>query len=372
MLVSVLNSSLIIAGISVVMAALISVIDSIVNNYGEVMVDINEGKKELKVNGGSPILHTLAEQEIYLPSACGGRGSCGACKCQVTSDVGPHLPTETPYLTKEEIADNIRLGCQVKVKKDIALKIPEALFNIKKYKGTVTSAVKVTHDILEIKFDLNGEEINFTPGMYMQFEAPPHGKVKTPTQRAYSISSNPADKNMVELLIRLVPDGLVTGYVHENLKVGDEYTLVGPFGEFHKQETDATMICVAGGSGMAPFKSILYDMRDKGINDREIWYFFGAVTKRDIFYVEEMQQLEKEWPCFHFVPALSAPTEEDRWEGPTGLITNVMDEYLSQKVGREKDWEGYLCGSPGMINACINVMTKNKIPESKIYYDKFA
>jgi Na+-transporting NADH:ubiquinone oxidoreductase subunit F len=362
-----------VAAVSGVLAALIAVIDRIVNNYGEVTIDINNGKKELVVDGGAPLLIALSEQKIFVPSACGGRGSCGACKVKVTSDVGPLLPTEKPYLTKEEIADNVRLSCQIKVKENLSIEIPEYLFNIQKFEGTVEKLTDVTHDIKELLIKLvEPDSIQFSSGQYAQLVVPPYEKIKDTNQRAYSMSSKPSDKNYVELLIRLVPGGIATTYVHNYMKEGDPVQVIGPFGDFMVQDTDATMVCVAGGSGMAPFKSILYHMYEHGQTEREIWYFFGARTKKDLFYLDEMKELGDKWSNFHFIPALSEPQPEDDWKGETGLITMVLEKYLKDKVGSEKGREGYLCGSPGMLDACMQVMTKMEIPEDKIYFDKFA
>ncbi|QEN07436.1 2Fe-2S iron-sulfur cluster binding domain-containing protein [Oceanispirochaeta crateris] len=369
---SFLIAPLTIACLSAVLAALIAVIDRIVNNYGECQIDINNGTKVLTVKGGEPLLSLLSSEGIYLPSACGGKGSCGACKCQVETDIGPHLPTETPYLTKEEIKDKIRLSCQVKVKSDLSINIPEELFNVKQFDATVVSIKDVTYDIKEVVFDLGDETITFHSGMYIQIVVPPYDKIKGTTQRAYSMSSRPLDHNRVELLIRLVPGGIATTYVHEHLKEGDKMGLVGPFGDFRRSSTDSIMLCVAGGSGMAPFKSILHDMIDSNITHRDVWYFFGARSLRDMFYMDEMYAMAKENPWFHFVPALSEPQPEDNWTGETGLITDVLDRFIKNTIGADKDMEGYLCGSPGMINACNNVMTGNGIPLEKIYYDSFA
>ncbi len=367
-----MTAPLAIAGVAGVLAALISVVDSVVNNYGEVTLSINAGRKELPVRGGANLLTTLSAEGIFLPSACGGRGSCGACKCQVKSDIGPHLPTEVPYLTKEEMGENIRLSCQVKVKTDLDLQIPDELFNVKQFQTKIKSIVDVTHDIKEVVFDLQGETVEFTAGMYMQIVVPPHGKIRGTTQRAYSMSSQPSSKGEVELLIRLVPGGIATTYVHEQLQVGQEMELIGPFGEFRRSDTDALMVCVAGGSGMAPFKSILYDMVENGQTDREVWYFFGARTRKDLFYGDMLRELEKKWPKFHYVEALSEPEPEVPWDGATGLITDVLDDYFKTKMPQDVDMEGYLCGSPGMIDACNRVMTKNGVTLDKIYYDKFA
>ena len=363
-----------VSGISAALAALISITDRIVNNYGDVVIDINSGSKKLDVKGGANMLVTLAENGIFIPSACGGRGSCGECKVKVNSDVGPHLPTEIPYLSKEQIDNNVRLSCQVKLKSDIGIDIPEYLFKIKQYTGTVERIRDLTHDIKEVYFKLDdGQGVDFRAGQYGQIEVPPYGKIKERTQRAYSMSAVPSDTNHVEFLVRLVPGGIVTTYVHEHLKEGEKMKVIAPFGEFYVRETDATMICVAGGSGMAPFKSILYDFIEKDkMKDRDIWYFFGARTKKDLFYLDELERMQSEFERFHFVAALSEPQPEDEWQGETGLITEVLARYLKESVSQEKSKEGYLCGSPGMLDACMAVMREHGMTEDNIYFDKFA
>jgi len=362
-----------IAGIAGIMATLVTLVDMVANNYGEVTIDINDGKRELTVRGGLPLLLTLSSEGLYLPSACGGRGSCGACKCRITSDIGPHLPTEIPYLLLEELKENVRLACQIKVKDDIGIEIPEDLFNVKQFSSTVIAIRDLTYDIKEVLFDLGDDTIEFEAGKYVQLVIPPYGKIKDSTQRAYSMSSKPSNKNQLELLVRLVPGGIATTYVHQHLEVGQKLDLIGPFGDFRRTASDAVMLCIAGGSGMAPFKSMFYDMLEKGDIQREIWYFFGARTTMDMFYLDEMRELEKQLPHYHFVPALSEPQEEDGWNGPTGLITDVLDRYLKETIETEgKTLEGYLCGSPGMIDACNRVMNDNGITQDNVYYDKFA
>ncbi|TVR34813.1 MAG: oxidoreductase [Spirochaetaceae bacterium] len=369
-----LIAPLAIASLSAAFAALVSVTDRIVNNYGEVVIDVNNGSKKLDVTGGANMLVTLAESQIFIPSACGGRGSCGECKVKVNSDIGPHLPTEIPYLTREQIDDNVRLSCQVKIKGDVDIQIPEYLFKIKQYTGTVERIRDVTHDIKEVYFKLDeGQTVDFRAGQYGQIETPPYAKVKERTQRAYSMSSKPSDSNHVEFLVRLVPGGIVTTYVHEHLKEGEKMKIIAPFGEFYVRDTDATMICVAGGSGMAPFKSIFYDFIEKDkMAERDIWYFFGARTRKDLFYLDEMQKIQDEHERFHFVAALSEPQPEDDWQGETGLITDVLDKYLKSKIPTDAPKEGYLCGSPGMLDACMDVMRSNDMSDDKIYFDKFA
>ena len=375
MIVSSMLAPLAVAAISAIFAAFISVTDSIVNNYGECVIDVNNGKRALNVKGGANMLITLSEQQIYIPSACGGRGSCGECKVQVTSDIGPILPTELPYLDQNQRADNIRLSCQNKIRGDLAIQIPEALFNCRRFeKGIVEKIVDATHDIKEVYVRLpEGEAIDFVSGQYAQLEVPPYGKIREPTQRAYSMASKPSDAKLVEFLVRLVPDGILTTYVHERLKEGDLINFVGPFGEFYVRDTNATMICVAGGSGMAPFKAIIKERIEKKIMDkRDIWYFFGAVKARDMYYVDWLNEIDKQYPRFHFVPALSDPDPGSDWSGEIGLITEVLDRYLKKEISNSTPREGYLCGSPGMLDACMAVMRTHNMSDDKIYYDKFA
>lgn len=363
-----------VSGISAVLAAVISISDRILNNYGDVDININKGKKSVTVKGGAPLLISLSEQGIFVPSACGGRGSCGACKVKVDSDIGPHLPTETPYLTKQELADNVHLSCQVKLKTNIDIDIPESLFNVRQYDGVIEKIADVTHDIKEVLVRLpEGSEVSFTSGQYGQIEVPPYEKIKESTQRAYSMSSAPARKGYLEFLVRLVPGGIVTSYVHQYLKEGQKMKVIAPFGEFMVRETDATMVCVAGGSGMAPFKSIFQNRIDRGVMDeRDIWYFFGARTKKDLFYLDWLEELQSKYERFHSVAALSEPQPEDDWKGETGLITDVLGKYLTETMPKGDVREGYLCGSPGMLDACMNVMRKFGMSDDRIYFDKFA
>jgi len=356
-----------ICGVSTFLAVLMVIADATIANYGEVTVTINDDR-EVKVEGGKPLLGSLMGQKIFIPSACGGRGSCGLCKVKVTSDAGDYLPTELPWISEEEKAENIRLSCQLKIKKDISIQIPEALFNVKEYSAEVTSIVDLTYDIKQIKMKLlNPPEISYRAGQYIQFVVPEYEMSSEEVYRAYSMASLPSNKNEVELEIRLVPNGLCTTYVFNYLKVGNHVTLNGPYGEFHLNESDRDIIFIAGGSGMAPIKSMLHDMAEKGIS-RKATYFFGARAVRDLFLIDEMKDLEKKLPNFTFIPALSEPLPEDNWRGETGLITDVLD----RNVTSGENTEAYLCGSPGMIDAAVNVLTKKGIPEELIFYDKFA
>jgi Na+-transporting NADH:ubiquinone oxidoreductase subunit F len=357
----------IMVGISGVLAVLMVIADATIGNYGEVKVTINK-EKEYDVLGGKPLLGTLMEQEIFIPSACGGRGSCGLCKVKVTDGAGDYLPTELPWISEEEKTENIRLSCQLKVKKDFKIEIHEELFNVKQYTTKVAKIRDLTHDIKEVTLDLiDPPEMEMSAGQFVQIQVPEYELTDEVVYRAYSMASVPSNRKQVEMEIRLVPGGICTTYVHKYLKEGDEMIINGPYGDFFLRDTEREIVCIAGGSGMAPLKSILLDMKEKGIK-RKTRYFFGARTTKDLFLLDEMKQLESDLHDFQFIPALSEPQEDENWEGETGLITDVLDKHMTSG----DNIEAYLCGSPGMIDACIRVLTNNGVPEELIYYDKFG
>ncbi len=356
-----------IGALSAVLAVIMIFADATIANYGEVKITINK-EKEYTVDGGKTLLSSLKEQEIFIPSACGGRGSCGLCKVKAVDGFGQYLPTELPWIEEDERKENIRLSCQVKVKNDMEIQIPEELFNVKMFTAKVVSLRDLTYDIKELRLDLiEPAEIEYTPGQFVQLEVPPYELTDEPVYRAYSMSSVPSNPKQVELEVRLVPNGICTTYVHEYMQEGDEVTFNGPYGDFHLRETDRDIYFIAGGSGHAPIKSILYNMVESQ-NPRKAMYFFGARSKADLFLVEETRELEKKLPHFEYVPALSDPKPEDKWDGELGLITDVLD----RRVPSIDNAEAYLCGSPGMIDACIAVLTKKGMPEELIYFDKFA
>jgi Na+-transporting NADH:ubiquinone oxidoreductase subunit F len=367
MITGIINTVVIVSGISGILALLLVIADMLFANYGECKININ-GKKELTVKGGSSLLTALNENKIYLASACGGRGSCGFCKCKVTDGGGPLLPTEKPFLVQDEIEKSIRLSCQVKVKEDISIDIPEDIFNIKKFKTKVVEIKDLTYDIKELTLKLiEPDQIDFKPGQYMQLEAPPYEKSKQAVSRAYSISNPGFQKDIVQLIIRYVPDGICTTFVFNYLKKGDNVNITGPFGDFLIQDTEADMLFVAGGSGKAPIKSMVEFLKEKQ-STRRMVYLFGAQTKKDLYYTELFEQYEKELENFTYVPVLSKPTEECNWEGKCGYIPPFFPEYIKDP----KNTEAYLCGSPGMIAAVTKGLKENGVPENKIYYDSFA
>ncbi|MCK5803980.1 MAG: 2Fe-2S iron-sulfur cluster binding domain-containing protein [Lentisphaeria bacterium] len=354
--------------ICVVLSALLVVADRFLNDYGTCTISINGGEKELEVRGGASLLSTLVSKRIFIPSACGGGGSCGMCKLKVLRGGGPVLATEEPLLSDEEKASNVRLSCQIKIRENIDIQIPEEYFRVREFQGEIEAITPLTHDIRLVRIKLSEpESIDFTPGAYVQLCAPSYKDSPDPVYRAYSIASDPTDTDHLDLLIRRVPKGICTTWVFEHLKEGNEVLFNGSHGDFRLSGTDAPMIFIAGGSGMAPFRSMLLDMRNRGVT-RPCRYFFGAVKPRDMFYLEEMKELEVALPDFRFIPALGAPEPGDGWDGETGLVTDVVTRHFPDCSGME----AYLCGSPGMINACIKTLTGNGMPEENIFYDKFA
>ena len=367
MLTAFLISVGVMCAITTVLAILMLVADATIANYGEVSISINDAR-DVTVEGGRPLLSTLRDEQIFIPSACGGRGSCGLCKLKILEGAGDALPTELPWLSPEEQQHKIRLSCQIKVKNALRIEIPEELFNVKQYEAKVVSIRNLTYDIKEVRLKLPPPaEINFKAGQFVQFEVPPYALTSEPVYRAYSLSSDARLKDEIEMEIRYVPNGICTTYVHRHLKVGDKATVNGPYGDFYLRETDRDLILVAGGSGMAPIKSILHQMQHEN-NARRTRYFFGARAVRDLFLLEEMKAFEQQLPDFAFIPALSAPDPEDHWSGERGMITEVVDSH----VETTDNTEAYLCGSPLMIDACIEVLKKKGMAEELIYYDKFA
>ena len=334
-------------------------------NYGICTIDINSGERVLEVEGGQTLLSGLNGEKIFIPSACGGQGSCGYCKVTVKSGGGPVLPTETPFMTRTEVRSGVRLACQVKVREDIQMQVSEELLNVKQFSATVAVSKVLTHDIKELLFTVNDPaEILQKPGQYIQIEAPsPDG----PVYRAYSISSPSYTTDAVELNVRLVPGGIGSTYLH-NLKVGDNVTFTGPYGEFQLNENPETaIICVGGGCGMAPMKNIIYTLYDKW-PDRTCWLFFGCRTTSDVFYLDEFKELASKHPNFHVVYALSDPIEEgQQWDGDQGFIHLAVDKYLEPDSNRQ----AFLCGPPPMIEAVMKVLEEKQLAPEDVFYEKF-
>ena len=366
-MLSLIFSLLIISGISALLALLLEVADSFIADYGEKHVLINQ-EKDFVVEGGKPLLFTLMEQGIFIPSACGGKGTCSYCKVRVHDGGGPVLPTETPYLSPEELKAHVRLSCQVKVKNDLKIQIPEELFLVKEYRVRVEGMEDLTPTIrgLHLKIIEPAEGITFKAGQYVQLEVPKYKRTSGPEYRAYSISSDADNHDRLELVITRVPEGAVTTYVHEYLKEGEELRATGPYGEFYLRDSDRDILLIATGSGMAPIKSILHQLANHGIQ-RKATFFFGARTKSDLYYVEQLEAWEKTIPRFKFIPALSRPLEEDRWEGEKGRVTDLIRKYLPDRPKVDV----YICGAPPMVESCVALLSEKGVPADRIFYDKF-
>jgi len=276
-------------------------------------------------------------------------------------------PTEAALITTEEAAEDIRLSCQVKVRGDVRLEIPPELLAVNEYVAVVEAITDLTYDIKRLRFRLKDpERIEFVPGQYIQLFTPRyHGNEEV--YRAYSIASDPADKTAIDLIVRLVPNGICTTWCFEYLKVGDEVKFNGPYGEFHLSDTDAEILFIAGGSGMAPIECLLHHMRNLA-STRRATYFFGGNNPRDMFMAAEMRQFEAELADFTYRPAVSRPQPGDGWDGEVGLVTEVLDRHVAGPSAAE----AYLCGSPGMIDAAIKVLESKGITAERTFYDKFA
>ncbi|MFC1738691.1 NADH:ubiquinone reductase (Na(+)-transporting) subunit F [Planctomycetota bacterium] len=347
------------------LAAMLMLAERLLVDYGICKLDINAGEEPLEVEGGQTLLSTLYANEIFIPSACGGKGTCGHCKIIVTAGGGPVLPTETPILTRKEIRSNVRLACQVKIREDIYVRIPEEFLNIKMFTSTVQSVRELTHDIKEIQLHLQDPpEISHNPGQYVQIQAPAPSE---PIFRAYSISSPVYKPNVVELIVKLVPGGIASTYLH-NLNISDTVNFTGPYGEFQLNEDPSVeVICVGGGCGMAPIKNIIYTIYDKW-PERSCWLFFGCRTTKDIFYLEQFRNLAKKHPSFHFIYALSEQLRQDEhWDGETGFIHLSVDKFL--EAGKKR--QAFLCGPPPMIEAVTKVLEEKGISSTDIFYDEF-
>lgn len=363
----ILISVLIVSSIAAVLAMVLVVSEHFIADYGECTININD-ERNLTVQGGKNLLSMLTAEKIFIPSACGGRGTCGLCKVKVLEGAGAILPTEEPYLSPQERTANVRLSCQVKVKNNLRIQIPRELFSIREYVTRCTKIEDLTHDIKLFRFQLiEPATIDYVAGQYVQLLTPVYEKSPVEVYRAYSIASDPAQKGIIDLIIRLVPNGICTTYCFNHLKEGDEMKLNGPYGSFHLSDTDAPIIFIAGGSGMAPIKCILHHMKNTQ-NQREAVYYFGANVVKEMFMVEDMRRFESELANFRFVPVIAKPAEGETWSGQTGLVTQAVQRDMKNA----SLYEAYLCGSPGMIDASIKVLNELGVTNDRVFFDKFA
>ncbi len=375
---------------------------------GNAKITINDDpNKSIEVKVGDKLLNSLSDAKIYLPSACGGGGTCGECKCIITEGGGDVLPTEKGKLSRKQIRQNYRLSCQVPVKNDMKIEVPPEVFDIQKWKCTVRSNENVATFIKELVIELpEGESVDFRAGGYIQIEAPPHvinykdfiiedeykgdwdkfnmwrfvSKVEKDVLRAYSMASYPEEKGIIMLNVRIaspppnmpdVPPGEMSSYIF-NLKPGDKVTISGPYGEFFAKDTDNEMVFIGGGAGMAPMRSHIFDQLKRLNSKRKISFWYGARSKRESFYDDEFDELAKNHDNFKWHLALSDPLPEDNWDGYTGFIHQVVyDNYLKDHAAPE-DCEYYMCGPPMMNNACIQMLENLGVESENIALDDFG
>lgn len=366
MFITVLIAVGVVSSIGAGLAAVLVVSEHFFANYGPCSITVNDDR-EFTVEGGNDLLSVLTGQRLFIPSACGGRGTCGLCKLKVLEGAGPLLPTEEPYLRKDERESNVRLACQVKVRDNLKIEIPQELLAIREYTCKCSDIKDLTHDIKQFRFELiEPKTMDYIPGQYIQLLTPVYEKSSEEVYRAYSISSDPAEKDAIELIIRLVPGGICTTYCFEYLRAGDEVMMNGPYGDFRLSATQAPIVFVAGGSGMAPIKCMLHEMTNAG-NKRKTTYYFGANTVKELCLNDLMRRFESELADFTFIPVVAAPEEDESWGGERGLVTEAVEQSLQDA----DKCEAYLCGSPGMIDAAIEVLKKLGVTEDRIFYDKF-
>lgn len=388
------------------LVAVILVARSRLVSSGEVAIEIN-GEKTLRVAAGGKLLQTLSEGGLFLPSACGGGGTCAQCKCIITEGGGAMLPTEETHFTRRDAREGWRLSCQTSVKQDMKIEVPEEVFGVKQWECTVDSNPNVATFIKELTLRLpEGENVDFRAGGYVQLECPPHhvkfsdfdidseyrgdwerfgffnleSKVDETVIRAYSMANYPEERGVVKFNIRVatpppgsegIPPGIMSSWVF-NLKPGDKVKVYGPFGEFFAKDTDAEMIFIGGGAGMAPMRSHIFDQLRRLNSKRKISFWYGARSLREMFYVEEYDQLAAENDNFEWHVALSDPQPEDNWEGLTGFIHTVLfEEYLKQHPAPE-DCEYYMCGPPMMNAAVIRMLTDLGVEPENIMLDDFG
>jgi Na+-transporting NADH:ubiquinone oxidoreductase subunit F len=400
-----------VVGFTVVIVALVLILmvaKARLVQSGDVSIEINDDPEHaLTTAAGGTLLGTLAANSIFIPSACGGKGSCGVCKVVVTEGGGALLPTEESHISRGEAREGCRLSCQVKVKQDMKIEIPPEIFSVRRWTCKVRSNENVATFIKELILELPpGDAVPFRAGGYIQIEIPEYElhyeTIDVPEEyrpdwdkfnlwryrahndesceRAYSMANYPEEEGVIMLNVRVsspppnnpdVPPGVASSYIF-NLKPGDAVTISGPFGEFFARETGNEMCFIGGGAGMAPMRSHIFDQFRRLHTDRKVTFWYGARSLREAFYVEDFEMIQRENPNFEWFLALSEPLEEDRWTGHTGFIHQVLyDNYLKDHPAPE-DIEYYLCGPPMMIQACKNMLYDLGVEDDNIMFDDFG
>ena len=412
-----MNVFIIIAGVTVFLLVALLLVSLLLyakaklTPQGEVTININSDKN-LDVAPGSSLLSTLADHRIFLPSACGGGGTCGMCKCRILEGGGEILPTETGFFTRRQQQTNWRLGCQVKVKDSLKIEVPKEILDIRKWECEVVSNRNIATFIKEFIVKLpKGEKLRFKSGGYIQIDVPKcevdfrtirveneyqpdwdamrlwdlKMRNSEPTFRAYSMANHPAEDDIIMLNIRIatppwdrargafaaVNPGVCSSYLF-HCKPGDKVTIAGPYGEFFLRDTDSEMMFVGGGAGMAPMRSHIFHLFHTLKTSRKVTFWYGARSRREIFYERDFREIEKQFPNFKFHIALSEPKPEDHWTGYTGFIHQViLDHYLNAHEAPE-DIEFYMCGPPMMTKAMTHMLDSLGVPPEMILFDDFG
>ena len=395
--------------IAYILVAMLFIAEKKLISQEDVQISINDDEsKGFKVKPGGTLLSSLAAQNIFVPSACGGGGTCGVCKCQVRQGGGDLLPTESGHISRGEAKDDWRLSCQVKVRENMEIVLPTDVLEVKKWKCTVKSNRSVATFIKELVVELpEGEIIDFKSGGYIQIDIPKYkcsysefnveeeyrgdwDKFKMwdliaeneneGVFRAYSMANHPAEGNMVMLNVRIAhpppnkwdaPPGLASSYIY-NLKEGDKVTISGPYGEFFIKDTDREMLYLGGGAGMAPMRSHLFHLFDTLKTGRKVSYWYGARSKREMFYDGQFKDIQEKFPNFSYHVALSDPLPEDNWDSYTGFIHQVLHDNYLKNHEDPTEIEYYICGPPPMLTACRNMLDSIGVEKEMIDFDDFG
>jgi Na+-transporting NADH:ubiquinone oxidoreductase subunit F len=408
----VIGSVIVFPAVIVVLTLVVMAAETRLKPKGKVKITINgDPDKAIETEAGGTLLSTLSNAGVMLPSACGGGGTCGVCKCQITAGGGDILPTEQSHINYRESKEDWRLSCQVKVREDMEIVVPDEVFSIDKWDCEVITNESVATYIREFTLKLpEGENLDFQSGGYIQIEVPRfeadfknfaiedefleewtrlgvldlHTKNVETVSRAYSMANHPAEGNIVMLNIRIatppvdrakrafmdVMPGVASSYVYGR-KVGDTVTISGPYGEFFMQETDREMCYIGGGAGMAPLRSHIFHLFHTLKTGRKVSYWYGARSRREVFYEDHFRRIEKEFPNFSFHIALSEPLPEDNWDGPVGFIHQVVLEHHLDDHEAPEDVEYYLCGPPLMLNAVRKMLDDLGVEPEMIRFDEF-
>ena len=410
MIEQILLSVAVFTGLVLILVLILNFAESKLLPQGDVTIEINgDTEKNIITRPGGTLLSALAGQSVFLPSACGGGGTCAMCECQVMEGGGEILPTETGHISRNKAKDSWRLACQVKIKENMKIHVPDEIFSIQKWEATVESNENVATFIKELVLNLpEGENLKFEAGGYIQIDIPEYHNLtfsdfdiekeyhpdwdqykiwdlvannEEPVFRAYSMANHPAEGNRVMLNVRIAtpppplwneaPPGLASSYIF-NLKPGDKVTISGPYGEFFIKDTQREMVYIGGGAGMAPMRSHLFHLFQTLKTGRQVSFWYGARSMREMFYDEHFKDIEKKFPNFTYNVALSEPMDEDNWSGHKGFIHQVLyDEYL-MKHDDPTEIEFYMCGPPPMINACDSMLDSLGVDKEMIAYDSFG